>query len=322
MRALSSERAFAAGAPVLLPCPGDTMKRRNFLQLTAAAASLAALPVSAAAAACSSALQLRFGVTGSPHDAELLGRVGFDYVDPSVTQIMGLSDADFTALRQDLRAAPIHAEAMQTFIPGQLKLVGPAVDPAQINTYVTAALARAHALGVKVVVFGSGGARRVPDGFSQAEAWSQLCTFLRGVGEEIERQGYEMVIGIEALRRQECNIINTTAQAYALSLDTNHPRINIICDFYHLYSEQETPEVLLQVKDRLVHLHFANPAGRVFPRDPNECPGYAPFFANLARIGYRGRLSIEARTQNLAADAPPALACLRSLYATACEGKG
>ncbi|HEY7839684.1 MAG TPA: sugar phosphate isomerase/epimerase [Terriglobales bacterium] len=298
------------------------MNRRRFMHVAAGAAAVPPMLTSSLAATSAPPcpnLDLRFGVTGSLSDIPVLAKAGFDYVDPSVTGIMRLSDADFAVARQTAAAAPIHAEAMQTFIPGNLKLVGPVVDQPAIDKYVAAALARAHALGVKVVVFGSGGARRVPDGFNYAEAWYQLCTFLRGVGDEIERRGYDMLIGIEALRRQECNIVNTTAQAYALSLDTNHPKIQIICDFYHMYSESESPEVLLSVKARLVHLHFANPAGRAFPRDPNECPGYAPFFAALNKIGYHGRLSIEARTRDLAADAPTALACLRTLYANACR---
>ena len=299
------------------------MNRRNFLQVAAGAAAAPSLLATSLSANTTFApcgrLDLRFGVTGPLSNIDILAKAGFNYADPMVTQIMKLSDADFQAVRQRAAAAPIHAEAMQTFIPGNLKVVGPVIDQAAIDKYVAASLARANALGVKVVVFGSGGARRVPEGFSYAEAWSQMCSFLRGVGDEIDRRGYGMVIGIEALRRQECNIVNTTAQAYALSLDTNHPRICIICDFYHLYSEKESPDVLLSVKDRLVHLHFANPAGRAFPRDPNECPGYAPFFANLNKINYRGRLSVEARTKDLAADAGPALACLRTLYSNACR---
>src|SRR5207245_8369450 len=51
------------------------------------------------------------------------------------------------------------------------------------------------------------------------------------------------------------------------------------------------------------HLHVANPEGRVFPRKADEYD-YAPFFAALRTIGYDKRISVEASTQNLTADAP------------------
>ena len=52
--------------------------------------------------------------------------------------------------------------ASMSFVPGAIKLTGPDVDPAKQMSYVTGLLGRLNKLGVKVVVFGSGGARRVP----------------------------------------------------------------------------------------------------------------------------------------------------------------
>jgi len=55
---------------------------------------------------------------------------------------------------------------------------------------------------------------------------------------------------------------------------------------------------------------MANPAGRVFPRSWEEYD-YAPFFAALKQIGYGQRISVEASTRDLPADAPVAIALLR-----------
>jgi sugar phosphate isomerase/epimerase len=269
---------------------------------------------------------LRYGVTQpGTYDLfdhqDVLERWGFDYFEPSVTKMMSLSDADFAAARAKAAAGHVHVESMNVLLPGDMKVVGPAIDHSKLDPYIQAALGRAEALGAKVVVFGSGGARRVPDGFPQAQAWSQLQDFLKMLGQEIDRRNYGFVIGIEALRKAECNIVNTTADAYQLAVDTNHPKIRIICDFFHLASEQEDPKILLKVKDHLVHLHFANPCNaRAFPHDPAECPEYAPFFANLRAIGYQGRISLEANTRDFEADAPVGLGVLRKLYSAACAG--
>ena len=58
------------------------------------------------------------------------------------------------------------------------------------------------------------------------------------------------------------------------------------------------------------HLHMANPDGRIFPRRWEEYD-YAPFFAALRQIGYDKRISVEASTKDLPADAPLAIALLR-----------
>lgn len=303
------------------------MIRRDFLAMVAgtAAASIAGSTLSCYAAdnACGN-FRLRYGVTQSGNfdllnNTGTLAKWGYDYCEPSVVKVMSLSDADFEATRAKIAATPVHVESMNVLLPNDLKVVGASVDQAKISSYIESAFVRASALGTKIVVFGSGTARRVPDGFSQTQAWGQLVDFLRLMGEEIDRKNYGFVIGIEALRKQESNIINTTADAYQLSLDAKNPKIKIICDFFHLASENEDPKVLLRVKNQLVHLHFANECNkRSFPRDPAECPAYVPFFANLRAIGYQGRISIEAGTTDFNADAPLGLAALKKLYANAC----
>jgi D-psicose/D-tagatose/L-ribulose 3-epimerase len=296
------------------------LSRRELLEI-ALRAAVAPIP---ATTACP-AFRLRYGVTQiANHDlvSELdrLAQWGYDYCEPAVARTMTLEAGEFAAMRRKAEAGRIHVEAMNSFIPAALKVVGPAVDEAAVSRYVADALARADALGAKVVVFGSGDARRVPDGFPRAQAWSQLQRFLRAAGDEIERRHYGMVIGIEALRQAESNIVNRSSEAHALVVETAHPRIKMIVDFFHLTREGEDAKILLTVKEELVHLHFSNPenGGRAFPRGISESPGYASFFANLRAIGYQGRISIEANTTTFEDDLPAGLATVHKLYDAAC----
>ena len=296
------------------------MNRRGFLALSVGAA---AAPF-AGRDACSD-FHLRFGVTQFDRfdpiaDIDRLDRWGFDYCEPSVARVMALGDSEFEAARSNAARSRVHVEAMNSFIPADLKIVGPNVDRSRLDAYVAAALQRAEQLQAKVVVFGSGGARHVPEGFPRAQAWRQLREFLRATGDEIERRKYGMVIGIEALRKAESNIVNTSGEAHRLSLETDHPKVRVIVDFFHLTVEGESPTILRRIKDRLVHCHFSNPVqGRFFPRDVSECPGYGPFFANLRAIGYRGRISLEASSPDAQSDVPAGLAVLRRLYSAACN---
>jgi len=299
------------------------VNRRAFLAL-----GVGAVAAPAARRDACSGFTPRFGVTQIDRfdplaNLDLLERWGFDYCEPSVARVMTLGDADFEVARSSAARSRVHVEAMNSFIPADLKIVGEGVDRARLGAYVAAALERAEKLQARIVVFGSGGARRVPEGFPPARAWTQLRDFLRAAGDEIERRKHGMVIGIEALRKAESNIVNTSAEAHRLALDANHPRVRVIVDFFHLTVEGESPAIVRRIKDHLVHCHFSNPVqGRSFPRDVSECPGYGPFFENLKAISYRGRISLEANSMDVQADAPEGLRVLRRLHTAACGGAG
>jgi D-psicose/D-tagatose/L-ribulose 3-epimerase len=245
---------------------------------------------------------------------ELAKAAGFDYVELGTTEITALSDADFEAAVTQAKAAGIPTPNANLFLPGSMKLTGPeAVAPEQQMVYVKKAFTRLERLGVKILCFGSGGARRVPDGFPKDQAFAQLVAFGKRIAPEARAHGITVVI--EPLRRQETNIINTTAEGFALVKAVADPNFELLVDFYHLASEQEDPKIILEAKDHIRHLHMANPQGRVFPLKWDEFD-YAPFFANLRAIGYAGRMSIEASSPDVPAQAPVSIALLRRAFAT------
>ena len=75
--------------------------------------------------------------------------------------------------------------------------------------------------------------------------------------------------------------------------------------------EGESPDILLEARDAIRHTHISTVPARTYPVAVE--PGYLPFFANLKAIGYQGRMSVEAKTENFEEDAAAALAVLRQL---------
>jgi D-psicose/D-tagatose/L-ribulose 3-epimerase len=237
---------------------------------------------------------------------------GFDYVEVGVTEIAALSDADFDAALERVKQVGIPTPNANLFLPPSIRLTGPQpTDPEEQMAYVRKAFARLNRLGVKIVCFGSGGARRVPDGFPKEEAFKQLVAFGKRIAPEARANGITVVI--EPLRVQETNIINTAAEGLALVKAVSDPNFELLIDFYHLASEKEDPAIIVQAGEHLRHLHMANPQGRVFPLDWDEFD-YAPFFANLRRIGYAGRISIEASSRDVPTEGPRAIALLRRAF--------
>jgi sugar phosphate isomerase/epimerase len=269
-----------------------------------------------AAAFGQAAGRAQIGVCVDPDRFEAAQAAGFDYVETNASRVAALSDADFEKLAAQVAQMRIPVAASMSFIPGSIKLTGPEIDPAKQVAYVTATLGRLKRLGVEIVVFGSGGARRVPDGFSKDDAFAQLVDFCRRIAPVARENGITIVV--EPLRKQETNIINTAREGLALVRAVDRPEIKLLVDYYHLAEEGEDPAIIAEAGPLLAHTHIANPKGRVFPLNADESP-YAGFFANLCTIGYQGRLSVEASTKDFAAEAPQAIALLRN--ARACGTK-
>ena len=120
-------------------------------------------------------------------------------------------------------------------------------------------------------------------------------------------------MAIEPLRREETNIINSAAEGLDLVDAINHPNFQLMIDFYHLASEKEDPDIVLRASPHIRHLHTANPKGRVFPLEWNEFD-YAPFFANLRKIHYDKRISVEGSATDFPREAPLAIALLRRAF--------
>ncbi len=237
--------------------------------------------------------------------------VGFDYVELSTSEIAGLSDVDFDQAAAHVRQVGLPVPVTNLFLPATLRVTGPEIDREQQMAYVRKAFARLERLGIGIVVFGSGGARRVPDGFPKDQAFQQLVEFGRRIAPEARAR--RITIAIEPLRREETNIINSAAEGLTLVNAIADPNFQLMVDFYHLASEKEDPAIIVRAREHIRHLHMANPEGRVFPRTWEEY-GYAPFFAALKTIGYDKRISVEASTQDLPADAPLAISLLRRAF--------
>jgi D-psicose/D-tagatose/L-ribulose 3-epimerase len=92
---------------------------------------------------------------------------------------------------------------------------------------------------VQVIVFGSSGACQVPEGFSKKEAFEQLVDFGKRAGPEARSRN--ITIAIEPQRREESNIINTTAEELAWVKAVNHPNIQLMMDYDHFSVEKKIP---------------------------------------------------------------------------------
>lgn len=240
---------------------------------------------------------------------EETARLGYDYIELSLRDVAALDDDAFSALRKRLENSGLRSEACNNFFPSEQRITGPAFDLASLRRYTRHALERARAIGAEAVVFGSSGARSIPDGFPRDEAWRQIVDASRMIDEEAGRTG--ITVAIEYHNRFEANVLISMDEAIALYREVDRPRIQILFDYYHFRVENESLDVIGRAGRSLVHGHFAELEDRAFPTEPKK--EYRDFLRALAGAGYTGRLSIEAYTKNFSADAEKALAVLREL---------
>ena len=278
--------------------------RRNTVSL-----SLALFLVCAGlAAVAQSGGKVRIGYCGPLKDIDAVKAAGFDYMEVRTSEVAALSDADYEKLALRLKELALPVPAAYWFVPAEVKVTGPNVDKALQKDYLQHALDRTSRLGVRLIVFGSSGARQVPEGFDKKEAFAQLVDFGKRAGAAARSRN--ITIAIEPQRREESNIVNNVGEALAWVEAVNDPNVQLMIDYYHFSVEKEDPAIIPKVKAHLRHLHMANPNQRVMPLDWGEYD-YAPFFAALRGIGYDRLIGLEASTKDLKADGPKSVALLR-----------
>lgn len=253
---------------------------------------------------------MKIGVCGGPGVAAEAARAGFDYFEWSVqTFLQPQADrAAFLRALEQVRAAPLPCEVCNCLLPASLKVVGPQVDLPALERYVAVACERAAEAGVAIIVFGSGGARMVPEDFERGQAGEQLAAFLRLAALPAQRHGVTIVV--EPLRRAECNIYNTVSECAAAVRAAQSPAIRLLADSYHWAQNGETADDIVAAAPLLRHLHVATAANRRAP-GAEPCPALDTFLATVRRIDYRGRISFEGKLGDAAAELPAAAAVLR-----------
>jgi sugar phosphate isomerase/epimerase len=245
--------------------------------------------------------------------APAAAEAGFDFLEWTVGALLRpREDEDaFAAALASVKQAPLPCPIVNCFIPGNLKITGPAADLAALRAYATTAFRRAERAGVSVIVFGSGGARQVPPETPMARATDQVVEFCRMLGPLADAHG--VTVAVEPLNRTECNILTTVAEAAAVVRAVGHPRVRLLVDAYHWGKDGDSLAGIGQNGDLLVHAHIATIAKRLCPGD--EACDFGPFFAAMKQARYTGTLSVESICPNLVAHLPLAVQTLRALTA-------
>lgn len=254
---------------------------------------------------------MQYGVCGGLEMAPVALACGYDYLECTVEAALKPSEPEpvFEDVLRAIEKCPLSIPALNCLVPARLKLTGPQVDAAAIRAHVETVCRRARRAGVHILVFGSGGARRTPDGWDHLEAWSQLVTFGRLLAAQAAE--HELVAVVEPLNRRETDQITTVSEAAALVRAVNHPALRLLVDGYHWLLDGDSAGDVVANAGLLAHAHVATVPNRL-PPGAETCP-LPLFFETLARAGYHGRMTFEGNLADPERRLPAALALMRRL---------
>jgi sugar phosphate isomerase/epimerase len=258
---------------------------------------------------------VKWGVCTSLDNAQKLKDAGYDYIEEGVQKFLA-PQSDDMAFQKNLeaaKAAPLAVYACNSFLPAELKCVGPEADHAGVLTFAKTAFERAKQAGVKRIVFGSGKSRQLPEGFDRAQARQQFVDILKQMGPLAAEN--DLIVVIEPLNSKETNFINSVAEATEIAKEVNHPNICVLADFYHMALENESPDSIRQAGAMLKHCHIAEKENRFAPGTTDY--DFTPYFKALKDIGYSGAISIEGRWDDFDADLAKALQTMQTQWDSA-----
>lgn len=243
-------------------------------------------------------MEFNYGVCIGATEQEKIkaaAKAGCKFVEPPFFGFENMREEDIKDFGALVRDLGMTVSSANCFLPGSIKIVGPERDEIKIKEYFATVFEKAAPLGIKSVIFGSGGARNVPSGYPREKAKEEIVSFLSEIVLPFAKK-YDTVIGIEELNSGETNIINTCGEAMEYVRAACDSHIALLVDLYHVGIMKEPVKSLEEYGKYISHVHIASPTnGRTVPLagDGDE-ELYREFFRVLCNVGYRAKnISLE-----------------------------
>ncbi len=237
---------------------------------------------------------------------------GYQYVESNVSRFLVPDKSEFEFkenldLKNRLGARIISCTSL---FPGTLKITGPETLHPEALAWADTAFRRAEEAQIPFIIFGSGTARKVPDGFSKKKATEQFISFCKQLAPIAAK--YHVTVLVEPLNTQETNLINSLAEGAAVVKVVNHPNIKLLCDIYHMLKENEPASEIIKYSSYIRHCHIAEKEVRSSPGTQGD--DFTSYFQALKTIHYKGCLSIECNWTDADQELVPALEYMKKQF--------
>ncbi|WP_203567520.1 sugar phosphate isomerase/epimerase family protein [Aestuariimicrobium ganziense] len=226
--------------------------------------------------------------------------IDLDFLEPVLMgRFVGSDDEGPRVLPDPLSGLPdrpIRGGAV--LFPGTMRLADPDFDLSLVEQHLTTV---GQALGAyaepgRWVVLGSGASRRIPDEVDRQAGLARLAEVVGLADRVLSEAGLEVML--EPLRAQESNVFNDLAEG-ARFLDDHGLDLRMVCDTFHMFSQDLTADFAVAHLDRIGHVHLSGHDRLPVSQDADAVLDVA---VALAEAGYQGRWSFECRWPDAARD--------------------
>lgn len=234
------------------------------------------------------------GIVQNLENDSLIRAYGYRYLVESIARLISPKNVTAQQFEENVRKIkklkkPLYA--CNIFIPGELKVVGPDVNEAAILAYAEEVFQRCKIAGVNMIIWGSGGSRRLPDGFDREKAKEQFVSVAQKIADLGRR--YNMTFALENLNSTETNFITRTEEAFEIVEKVDRKNFGLCVDIYHMLKEGEPASNIEKTAKRLIYCEVAEKENRTPPGVHGE--DFRPYLSALKKVGYKGKIVIECR---------------------------
>ncbi len=222
---------------------------------------------------------------------ETLAKYGYDCFETPLVNLIDKPESEIRDFKSAADSFGLYCVSHNCMFPGNFKLLDKN-EYKKISDYIDTILTKSSILGTKIIVLGSGGARRIPEGMTLSDAKKHFCDLLTEIIIP-KAEEYSINIAIEELRKEETNFINNCREAMEIIDSINNVRLGLLVDYYHAILGGDTEEDFVSFGQKILHVHMASPKdNRLFPKMKN-LDELKIFFSALKRVGYKGAVSLE-----------------------------
>lgn len=230
---------------------------------------------------------------------EMTKNAGFKYVELNFGEMALKSETEgkeYLAKLSDMGFIPVAGNCFVSWIlRNENGFFRDTFDIGEFKEYVDMAFEKTKAVKWNSIAFGSGKYREMPEGYDRDKAYDFFCGIINDiVVPKLEK--YDAILSIEELNSAETNFVNSCRDALSVVKSVNHPRVGILCDYYHMSLSGETASDVPDFAEYITHLHIASPSNsRTVPfAYDSDKDNYDAFFASLKACGYKHEyLSVE-----------------------------
>jgi sugar phosphate isomerase/epimerase len=258
-------------------------------------------------------LALLFSFRSQPKSPHALGMIaaldkdslvyaaGFKMIGESVSRSISPSFSE-TQLGNNInrmKKAQCQVYMCNILFSSSIKIAGPAVNEKLVLPYADSLFTRAKQAGVSYLILGSGGARRIPEGYDAKKAQADFTVLCGKLA--LLAQKHKIMLVLESLETDETNFLVNLKETAEVVRAVNNPYFKLNADIYHMGRMKESPQVIIDNADLLVHCEIAELEKRTLPGMKGD--DLKPYLRAIRKANYKGPIFIEATAPYTAADA-------------------